>query len=125
MSAWRRTALEALPDFRVLIERASSPMALWIDLLAEFKDGFSRDDSSLVAKVLGYARWCWRSSDGDTVNAVACAFYEHLPDHGGMRRAIPQWFTKEEFEELRSVFECRAGAEVVSDIEKDYRFARG
>jgi hypothetical protein len=30
MSAWRRTALEALPDFRVLIERANSPMALWI-----------------------------------------------------------------------------------------------
>ena len=35
---WRRKALEALPEFRVPIERASSPMALWIDLLAEFQD---------------------------------------------------------------------------------------
>jgi hypothetical protein len=48
----------------------------------------------------------------------------HLPDHGGMRRAIPRWFTKEEFEELRSVFEYHSGAEVVSEIEKEYRFAR-
>jgi hypothetical protein len=124
MSAWRRKALEALPEFRVPIERASSPMALWIDLLAEFQDAFSRDDSDLVARMLSYARWCWRSPDGDTVNAVACAFYEHLADHGGMRKAIPQWFTKEEFEELRSLFEYHAGAEVVSDIDKEYRFAR-
>lgn len=28
-------------------------------------------------------------ADGDSVNAVACAFYEHLADHGGMRKAIP------------------------------------
>jgi hypothetical protein len=124
MSAWRRTALEALPDFRTLIDRASSPMALWIDLLTEFQEAFSRDDSNLVAKMLSYARWCWRSPDGDTVNAVACAFYEHLPDHGGMRRAIPRWFTKEEFEELRSVFEYHSGAAIVSEIEKEYRFAR-
>ena len=27
-------------------------------------------------------------ADGDSVNAVACAFYEHLADHGGMRKAI-------------------------------------
>src|SRR5450432_2532775 len=120
MSTWRRTALEALPDFRVLIERASSPMALWIDLLPESQEAFSRDDSSLIAKMLSYARWCRRSPDGDTVNAVACAFYEHLPEHGGMRRTIPRWFTKEEFEELRSVFEYHSGADVVSEIEKEY-----
>lgn len=36
MSAWRREALILLPEYREMIEGASSPMALWVDLRPEF-----------------------------------------------------------------------------------------
>jgi hypothetical protein len=121
MSAWRRTALEMLPEFTQLISDADSPMALWIELLLEFQDAFEEQNASRVGKIVEYAKWCWRARDGDTVNAVACGFLEHLPEHEGMRARIPFWFSRAEFEELRQVFSYHAGNAVVAELEKKYR----
>jgi hypothetical protein len=120
MSAWRRIALEKLPELRKTIEESHSPMALWIELLAELKDAFRNDDETRIRKILELSKWCWSAPDGDTVNAVACAFFEHLPDHHGMRAHIPSWFSWQEFQELRTVFAYHAGEAVVAEIEKEY-----
>lgn len=121
MSAWRREALQQLPELRPVIERAESPMSLWIELYQAFCEAFVRDDQKLIARFLRYARWCWSSSDADTRTAVALAFYEHVADHSEMRPLIPRWFSFDEFKDLRSVFEYHAGAEAIALVEKAYR----
>ena len=60
-------------------------MALWIEMQFEFRRAFEADELSLVRRFIDYAKWCWDARDGDTVNAVACGFLEHLPEHQGMR----------------------------------------
>lgn len=99
-------------------------MALWIELLFEFRGAFEADDLARVQQFIGYAKWCWDARDGETVNAVACGFLEHLPDHRGMRARIPEWFNKTEFDRLRPLFTYHAGEAVVAEIEQSYRDSR-
>src|SRR4051794_14364972 len=75
MSAWRRVAGEYMPWSARIAAEAPTPMALWIDLLLIFERAFDSGDSSRVANVMRYARWCWDSPSSDTVTAVACAFF--------------------------------------------------
>jgi len=96
-------------------------MALWIELLLIFERAFDSGDSSRVANVMRYARWCWDSPSSDTVTAVACAFFEHLPVHGGIRKAIPSLFSRSEFERLRDVFRYHAGDTVVDELALEFR----
>src|SRR5690349_16927255 len=118
VSAWRREALVALPEFKKLIAASESPMALWIELHLEFKRAFDANDASRVRRVMEYAKWCWDGRDSDTVNAVACGFLDHLPEHEGMRMRIPEWFDRTAFEPLRPVFAYHAGEVAVAELEK-------
>jgi len=120
VSAWRREALLALPEFKQLIAESESPMALWIDLHLEFDRAFEANDESRVQRVIEYVKWCWNGRDSDTVNAVACGFLEHLPEHEDMRVCIPKWFNRTDFERLRPVFAYHAGEVVVAELEKQY-----
>lgn len=99
-------------------------MALWIDLHFEFGRAFDADDLPRIRRFIEYAKWCWDARDGDTVNAVACGFLEHLPQHQGMRARIPEWFNKTEFDRLRPVFTYHVGKAVVAEIEQRYRDPR-
>ena len=121
MSAWRREALAALPEWRQLVSQSDSPMVLWIELHLEFQNAFESGDASRVRRIIEYAKWCWNAHDGDTVNAVGCGFLEHLPEHEGMRGRIPEWFTRAEFERLRAAFTYHAGEVAVAEIENRYR----
>ena len=47
MSAWRRKAIELLPELRLVIEKADSPTALWIDLTFHFVKIASDADTAL------------------------------------------------------------------------------
>lgn len=120
MSAWRRTAIEILPEFRRNAEEAGSPMALWIELLLRFEDAFRVGDTALVDRMVDYAKWCLYTSDGDTVNAVAFGFLEHLPEHEDMHTQFPRWFTKSEFEQLKEVFLHHGGTKAVGQIQEEY-----
>lgn len=121
MSAWRRVANDCMPWAAKIAEEAPSPMALWIELLLIFERAFDNGDASRVENVMRYARWCWDAPSGDTVTAVACAFFEHLPDHPGIRNAIPTLFSRAEFERLMDVFRYHAGDAVVDELDLEFR----
>ena len=121
MSAWRRKAIEWLPDLKRVVSEAPSPMALWIELLSEFDAAFRVCDADKTDRILKYARWCWQGRNEQAVIAVKCAFFEHLPLHRGMCEEIPRWFSRAEFDRLRPVFGYHADSEVIADIEESYR----
>ncbi len=121
MSEWRRKASEFIPELQGQIAAAWSPMSLWIDLHLAFERAHRTGNADQVGRILKYARWCWRARSPDTVTAVMCAFFEHLPEYESMRSDIPQWFSAAEFEELREVFSYHAGAEIVSTIAQQFR----
>lgn len=120
MSEWRRKAIELLPELEKTVAAAGSPMALWIDLHLAFARGHEQKNTALLQQILKYARWCWAAESDDTVTAVHCAFFEHLPEYPGMRRDIPRWFTASEFERLREVFLYHSSPDVIAEIARQY-----
>ena len=104
MSAWRREALQRLPECRQVIESAENPMALWIELLSACEDATKKGDEDLIRRFYEFARWCWKSPSDDVRTAVACAFYEHLPTTPVLRRDMPRRFGRAAFNELQDIF---------------------
>lgn len=123
MSAWRRKAIEELPELSELIETAGSPMALWIDLHLKFEDAAGTDDS-LVRRILRYAAWSISDRSGKLPNesstAAACAFYEHLPERREHWPLFRQWFSPAEFSRLEPVFHYHLSADELAALRSEF-----
>ena len=107
MSAWRRVALETLPEFRDAIEQAESPMNLWCELFLRFEDAFRADDDDSVRRFFRYAEWCsdtaqLRPTDAST--AAWCAFYEHLPRVAGLAEQLHRFLPRQRFQRVQDAF---------------------
>ncbi len=127
MSSWRRIALEKLPEYRDLIEHADNPMALWIDLHIKFKEVYRAEtpDDGVIRRFYEYARWCLESPGArdylsEAGSAAACAFYEHLPQNGVIRRDLPRWLSRDEFLGLRDVFRYHLSDEEYRIFEAEF-----
>ena len=127
MSAWKRIALEKLPECRQVIESADNPMALWIELQLKFEevyvDGYRDED--LIRRFFEYARWCIKCPGdaqylSDAGTAAICVFYEHLPERGVIRRDLPRWITREEFDNLRETFRYHLSDREFAEFEGEF-----
>jgi hypothetical protein len=122
MSAWRRSALDLLPEFRTLIEDAEGPMDMWIELHLRFDAAMTHGESEQVRRFLRLAAWCVSAESGslpnDTSTAAAVAFYEHLPQKREYWRYFPQWFTRPQFERLLPAFSYHLSASDLADLKK-------
>jgi hypothetical protein len=78
--AWRRKAIELLPEKKAVVEQADSPMVLWIELNLAAKRAYeaSAIDDKFIRAVFTCARYCWASPDGDVSTAVVVAFFENI-----------------------------------------------
>src|SRR5687767_4127281 len=120
MSAWRREAIERLPEYRRIAEDAENPMALWIELLSACEEAYAKSDEDLIRRFYEFARWCWKSPSEEVRTAVACAFYEHLPTKPVMRRDMPRRFGRAAFSELREVFGYHLSPEEAVAFEQEF-----
>ena len=120
MSAWRREALEKLPECRRVIEAAENPMALWIELHCECMDAYGKQNQDLIRRFYEFAWLCWRSPSADVCTAVACAFYEHLPVEPVSRRDMPRRLGRAAFNELREVFRYHLDPAEVEVFEDEF-----
>ena len=124
MSVWRKEALGRLPEFRSLIESARNPMSLWIELSCKFREAVERQNHDLIKRMLQYASWCFSRENGqgsgDIINAVACAFYEHLPQNKQYWPLFENWFFPHEFEALLPIFEYHTSPQELSDLKRVY-----
>jgi hypothetical protein len=127
MSAWRRKSLELLPEFRAVIEASDSPMAMWMELHLRFDETMVSDQSEKVRRILELAAWCVSELSGslpnDTSTAAAVAFYEHLPQKREYWQYFPQWFTRQEFEQLLPVFSYHLGSNDIAELKRSYASA--
>lgn len=110
MPAWRREAIKRLPEFQKEIARAESVMGLWIELGYHFQRAY-RDprDDSLIERIYSYADWCTAApgthdAGTDPFTAVACAFYEHIPQSAAARDDMPRWFTHQQVLDSTEIF---------------------
>ena len=124
MSAWRRKALDLLPEHRELVETAESPMSLWIELRFLFEQAVDRGEWGRVSRFLQLAAWCVSEESGslpnDTSTAAAVAFYEHLPEKRTHWQYFPRWFSRREFEDLLSVFAYHLDQDELKELKQTY-----
>ena len=122
MSAWRKVALEKLPEFRKIIDAAETPGMLWIDLLLKFEDAYEEPvDQALVRRVYQYASWCLAGSKNqDIQTAAALHFYEHLPTNEKIRRDMANHLTREEFFGLTEIFKYHLAEGEYEELEKEF-----
>ena len=131
MSAWRRNALDRLPEYRKLIVAAESPMTLWIELHSAFEEVYcmASPDDSVIRRFYDFARWC-RESPGhggylsDAGTAAVCAFYEHLPVEIAIRRDLHRWISREEFTSLSAAFRYHLSAAEFTAFESEFIAAK-
>lgn len=121
MSAWRREALKLMPDCQTLIQRADSPMALWIDLHLKFEDAFRDASSAELNAILKYAEWCISQESGalpnDSSTAAVCAFYEHLPARKEFWPHMGNWLGMARLNELRNAFRYHLSEKEAKEFE--------
>lgn len=111
MSAWKRVALEKLPEYRHLIETADTPGQLWVRLSDAFLAAYEPEvlDDGLIRRFFEYARWCCASPGTENYlseagTAAVYGFYEHLPIHEKIRRDLSRRISQTEFNALEGVF---------------------
>lgn len=105
MSAWRRVAIETIPQSRTLIETSENVWRLWNELFLEFVRAHSDPvDDELIGQVHDYAVWCVDASDTQTYNAAVLSFYENLPIYPEVRERMAKWMSPEEFSRADQVF---------------------
>lgn len=124
MSAWRRKALELLPQHRLLIELAESPMSLWIDLRLRFIDHVASGEQAAERAVLRYASWCTVEGAGsgpsDTLTAVLVAFYEDLASEKALWSRFRDWFRPNEFEALARAFRYHLSDQEFQQLREEF-----
>jgi len=107
MSAWKRKALEMLPEFRGEFEETPNVMSLCIQLHEKLVDAYSHKplDDDRVRRIYEYARWCLEESrNGDVVTAIVVAYFEHLPANRDVRDDLHRWISLKMFQGLEQPF---------------------
>src|ERR1700679_1799256 len=104
MSAWRRVALEMLPEYKENIAHAENPMGLWVEIGFHFQDAFGASDDDLVRRFFRYAEWCLDTAKQETTDAPTaawCAFYEHVPLVAGLPDKIHRFIPRSRLLQVR------------------------
>lgn len=120
MIYWRDLAAERIPALKLIVESADNPMALWIELEFRLDAAYEEADQHLIQQIYGYAHWSYfEAQDVDVVEAVACAFYEHLPLNSVVKKDLPNWLTYREFKALAAVLHYHQSDEEFAEL-SDY-----
>lgn len=105
MSAWRRKAIELLPEHRHLAETADTPMFLWTELGLVFSKASQHQDIPTLSKLFDYAQWCWKESrSDDSINGALIGFYENIPSRKEDWWTVPRFIGTADFIGLEHVF---------------------
>jgi len=121
MSAWRRVALEMLPEYRENIAHAENPMGLWVEIDFYFRDAFEAGDDDLVRRFFRYAERCLDTAKPEATDASTaawCAFYEHIPRVAGLSEQLHRFMPRNRFVQVRDAFRYHISQEEFDRLQK-------
>lgn len=108
MSAWRREAIEFLPEYKETIEKAQSPSELWIELGNYFELAFRNSDKETITCILKFMRYALANakdnSPSSSKQAIYCGFLEELARNKQYWNEFNKWFSRVEYLDYRNSF---------------------
>lgn len=122
MSAWRRVALEKLPECRELIEKADSIGLLWAYIWFEFENAHSKPkNEDLISRFYEYALWCMvESNNADIQTSAFVSFYEHLPVVESVRKDMANHLTRDDFFAVKEAFKYFLSEKEYAELQKEF-----
>ena len=122
MSAWRKKAIECLPESKKDFEDPETSIYLVFSYLVTAAVEFHKTNNiDRLQNIYDFAEWCFRQKSKDLWNAAGVSFYEHLGDHPEIRQAIHRWVKPDIYAEIRGLLKWRLGDKEVQQIDKSYR----
>ena len=111
MENWKRKAVELFPEIQGEISEADNPMGLWIEIAFWFDEAYVEPrNEDFIRRVYRFEEWCLEQDEGSTAaehlpTCVVTAFWEHIPTNPLAREDMPRWFSIEEVNANRHIFE--------------------
>jgi hypothetical protein len=127
VSAWRRKALEFLPELRREVNRKPYTVYwLFFMLLPKARRAHAEQDLNTLHRIYGFAEWCMRQRTIEPGNAAAVCFYEHLFDGTGQEywNEIAQLLSPEVVEVAWPLWEFRLSPARFREL-REFLAARG
>jgi plasmid stabilization system protein ParE len=105
------------------VERAESPMSLWIELDLAARAAFERrpPDDELLGGVFAFARYAHEASDGDVRTAVLVAFFENVVLSRAARDDLHRWLNQTELDRLSGAFRYNLSAVAYEEFQTAFR----
>ncbi|MFX1708756.1 hypothetical protein PV783_32625 [Chitinophaga sp. CC14] len=123
MSAWRKKAIACLPQLKKEFENPhASIYSVFIELLPATITAHRNNDIEQLEKNYDFAEWCFKQKAKNLWNAAGVAFYEHLGDNIETRDAMPQWVSRDIYNQIRPLLEQRLDNSSLKIIDNRYGF---
>ncbi len=117
MAAWRKRAIELLPEFRKdLALEDYSPYQLFSDLLPRIEQAHVDGDEELLRRGYGFAAWCASQDAKDLWKAAGVAFYEHVFDRWNQRRLVVPWLSPQIIADSWGLWEMRLNPAQLAEL---------
>jgi hypothetical protein len=120
MSAWRRKAIEFLPDYRErLNDREYTVWQLFFDLVPEARKAHDEFDVERLRAIYGFGEWCLAQKSDRIRQPAALGFYEHLFD--ASKRLWPRvvaWLSPAAIDLCWRLWEERLDSDSLKEIKK-------
>jgi len=122
LSAWRKKAIECLPELRKDFEDPEESIYLVFSAMLSAAIDFHKENNiDRLQKIYDFAEWCLRQKSKDLWNAAGVSFYEHLGDRAETRQDIRRWVKPDIYTEIRGLLEARLNDKEMQQIDSHYR----
>lgn len=121
MSAWRKKAMDCLPERKKEFEDPDTSIYdVFIELMPFVVEAHRQKDKDRLERIYGFAEWCFRQKQKDLWNAAGVAFYEHLGDYPETLSGMVQWVKKEIYKGIRELLKRRISERDLAELDQHY-----
>jgi hypothetical protein len=121
MSAWRKKAIECLPNLQKEFEQPDTSIyTVFFEMLPAAVEAHKQNNTEQLHKIYDYAEWCFRQKEQELWNAAGVAFYEHLGDDPETLKVMPVWIKKDIYNDIRGLLEDLIPDEALKELDIHY-----
>ena len=122
MSAWRKIAIECLPEQKQYFEDPNTSIyTVFNEILLATRQAHKSNDIAQLKKFYDFAEWCLNQKDKDLWNAAGVSFYEHLGQQPESLKAMPDWVKPEIYKSVKGLLELFISKEDMERLDNSYR----